>query len=40
MTGKDGKTRFSAYAFTNEEKNKVFLSKKKPDEFVKCGKYE
>lgn len=40
MTAKDGKTQFSAYAFLNDEKDRVFFSKKNPDEFVKYGKYE
>lgn len=40
MTAKDGKTRFSAYAFLNDEKNRIFFSKKNPDEYIKYGKYE
>lgn len=40
MTTKNGKTRFSAYAFLNDEKNKMFFSKENPDTFVKYGKYE
>lgn len=40
MTAKDGKTRFSAYALLNDEKNRIFFSKKNPDEYIKYGKYE
>ena len=40
MTSKDGETQFSAYAFLNDEKNKVFFSRENPDGFVKYGKYE
>ena len=40
MTTKDGKTRFSGYAFLNDEKNKMFFSKENPDTFVKYDKYE
>jgi len=40
MMSKDGKNRFSAYAFLNDEKNRVFFCKENPDTFVKYGKYE
>ena len=40
MTSKNGISRFSAYAFLNDEKNRVFFSNKNPDEFIKYGKYE
>jgi hypothetical protein len=40
MNHPDGKRKFSAYAFLNEEKNRVFFSGKNPDEFIKYGKYE
>lgn len=40
MTTKDGKIQFSAYAFLNEEKNRVFYTDNNPDELVKYGKYE
>ncbi len=35
MTSKNGKSRFSAYIFLNDEKNQAFFSDKNPDEFVK-----
>jgi Relaxase/Mobilisation nuclease domain. len=40
MTSKNGATKFSAYAFLNDEKSRVFFSDKNPDEFIKHGKYE
>jgi hypothetical protein len=40
MTSKDGKVQFSAYAFLNDEKNRVLFSNDNPDELVKYGKYE
>ena len=40
MTSKNGTSRFSVYAFLNDEKNRVFFSDKNPDEFIKYGKYE
>ena len=40
MTSKNGTSRFSAYAFLNDEKSRVFFSDKNPDEFIKYGKYE
>ena len=40
MTSRDGKSQFSAYAFLNDEKNRVFFCKENPDTFVKYGKYE
>jgi len=40
MTSKNGTTKFSAYAFLNDEKSRVFFSDKNPDEFIKHGKYE
>jgi len=40
MISKNGTSRFSAYAFLNDEKNRVFFSDKNPDEFIKYGKYE
>ena len=40
MTSKNGKTKLSAYAFLNDEKNHAFFSDKNPDAFIKYGKYE
>ena len=40
MVRNDGKGQFSAYAFLNDEKNRVFFSSENPDAFVKYGKYE
>lgn len=40
MTATDGKARLSAYAFLNDEKNRILFSDKNPDEFIKSGKYE
>ncbi|WP_108823636.1 relaxase/mobilization nuclease domain-containing protein [Dysgonomonas sp. Marseille-P4361] len=40
MTRNDGEGQFSAYAFLNGEKNRVFFSSENPDTFVKYGKYE
>lgn len=40
MTAKDGKTKFSAYTFLNDEKKRALFSYDKPDEFVKYDKYE
>lgn len=37
---KDGKGKFSAYIFLNDERKAVFSSKDNPDTFVKYGKYE
>lgn len=36
----DGKGKFSSYVFLNDEKDKAFACKEKPDEFVQYGKYE
>lgn len=40
MTVKDGKTKFSAFIFLDDEKKWVLFSSNNPDEFVKYGKYE
>lgn len=40
MVKQDNSGKFSAYIFLNDEKNRVFFSGKKPDEFIKYGKYE
>ena len=40
MTTKNGKIRFSAYAFLDDEKKQVLLTYDNPDEFIKYGKYE
>lgn len=40
MLRNDGKGQFSAYAFLNDEKNRVFFSSENPDTFVRYGKYE
>ncbi len=40
MTSKNGKSRFFAYVFLNDEKNQAFFSDKNPDEFVKYSNYE
>ena len=40
MNHSDGKHNFSAYAFLNDEKSRVFFSKENPETFVKYGKYE
>lgn len=40
MTNKDTKAQFSSYVFLNDEKTAAFFSSKKPDEFIKYGKYE
>lgn len=34
------KTRFSAYAFINDDKDNISFSSKSPNEFIKYGKYE
>lgn len=40
MVRNDEKGQFSAYAFLNGEKNRVFFSSENPDTFVRYGKYE
>lgn len=40
LTSNDGKTKFSAYAFLNDEKNMVYFTNENPDTFVKYGIYE
>lgn len=40
MVRNAGKGQFSAYAFLNDEKNRVFFSSENLDAFVKYGKYE
>ncbi len=40
MKKKDNNELFSSYVFLNDEGNKAFFSYKKPDGFVKYGKYE
>lgn len=40
LTSNDGKTKFSAYVFLNDEKNTVYFTSENPDTFVKYGKYE
>jgi len=40
LTSNDGKTKFSAYAFLNDEKNTVYFTNENPDTFVKYGVYE
>jgi len=37
---KNGNSKFSAYVFMTDEKNKAFFSEEHPDSFVKYGKYE
>lgn len=40
LMSEDGKTKFSAYAFLNDEKNTVYFTNENPDTFIKYGKYE
>lgn len=40
MVHPNGKTKFSAYAFTNDDKDNISFSNKNPEEFIKYGKYE
>lgn len=40
MNRSDGKGKFSAYVFLNDERSKAFFCNKNPDEFIKYGKYE
>lgn len=40
LMSEDGKTKFSAYAFLNDEKNTVYFTSENPDKFIKYGKYE
>ena len=40
MIHPNDKTRFSAYAFANDDKDNISFSNKNPDEFIKYGKYE
>lgn len=40
MIHPNDKTKFSAYAFTNDDKDNISFSNKNPAEFIKYGKYE
>lgn len=40
MIHPNGNTRFSAYAFANDDKGNISFSNKNPNEFIKYGKYE
>ena len=40
MVHTNDNTKFSAYAFTNDDKDNISFSNKNPAEFIKYGKYE